>query len=61
MEVDSAVALEPRPTELEITSSIGILSSIANGFGEVKGVAPIPLATLVKVVAHSNETSNLTF
>jgi hypothetical protein len=45
MEVDLVVALEPRPIELKVTFSIGILSSIVDGSSEVEGVAPIPTIT----------------
>ncbi len=33
------VALEPRPTKSEVTSSTVILFNIANGSGEAKSVA----------------------
>jgi hypothetical protein len=49
MEVYSVVALEPQPIELEVNFSIGILSSIVYGFGEVKGASPIQPLRLPKL------------
>jgi hypothetical protein len=55
MKVDSVVALEPWPIKLEV------ISSIADGFSEAKGVAPIPVVVLAKTAAHSNKTIDSTF
>jgi hypothetical protein len=49
MEVYSVVALEPQPIELEVNFSIGILSSIVYGFGEVEGASPIQPLRLPKL------------
>jgi hypothetical protein len=37
MEVDSVVAMELRPIELEVAYGTRIFSNVANGFGEPKG------------------------
>lgn len=54
------VALETRPIESKITSSIGIRSNIVDGFGEVEGAALIPATTLIEATAHSDRIVNLT-
>ncbi len=55
------VALEPWPTELEVISTIGILYDTTDSSNETEGVAPIIVVTPLKVVAHSNETTDPMF
>jgi hypothetical protein len=50
MEVDSIVALESWPTQLEVTFGIGVFFGATNGFNKVKGAAPILTITPTKVI-----------
>ncbi len=55
------VALEPPLNELEITSNIGILFNIGDGFDEAKSVALLPVVAPIEATTHSNGTADLTF
>jgi hypothetical protein len=54
MEVDSMVALESQPTKPKIIFNIGILSSVANVFGEVEGFTHVQAFALVETITHFN-------
>lgn len=47
------VALEPPLNKLEITSSIGILFNVRDGFGEAKSVAPLLAIAPIEATTHS--------
>lgn len=49
MEMYLVVALEPQPTELEVTFSIGLFFGIVDGFGEIEGASPIQPLHLPKL------------
>lgn len=49
--MDSKVAPKSQPTKLKVIFGIGIFFDVVNGFGETKGVAPIPTFAFVKVIA----------
>ncbi|CAM6008870.1 unnamed protein product [Sphagnum balticum] len=52
MEADSMVTLESQPTKPEVIFNIGILSSVANVFGEAEGFALVQAFALVETITH---------
>jgi len=58
MEVDLVVAPKSRPTKQKLTFGTWILSSVAGGSREAKGVALVPTFVLVEVITFSSGVAN---